>query len=121
MFCGVPAPETGYTRGCYLDVKKHNKIFVETACITFVFVCHQDKRPEVGGANIYLGFYGVLAPETAYTRVYYLGAKKHKDIRDKTAFITISFICHQDKRPRVGAANIYLEFHLLSAFWFAGN
>ena len=28
------------------------------------FVCHQDKKPGVGGTNIYLG----LAPETSYTK-----------------------------------------------------
>ena len=34
----------------------------------FSFVLHQEKRPGVGGTNIYLGFNGVLAPETGYTR-----------------------------------------------------
>ena len=43
-------------------------MFVETAFITFFFVCHQDKRPGVLGKKIYLWFYGVLAPETEYTR-----------------------------------------------------
>ena len=35
--------------------------------MTFSFVWDQDERPGVGGINIYLGFYGVLAPETGYT------------------------------------------------------
>ena len=42
------------------------------------FVCHQDKRRGVGGANIYLGFYGVLASETSYTRGYYITVKNTK-------------------------------------------
>ena len=66
------------------------------------FVCHQDKRPGVGGVNIYLGFYGVLAPEAGYTRGYYLDVKEHKDIFGENALITFVFICHQDKRPGVG-------------------
>ena len=44
------------------------------------FVFRQDKRPGVGGANIYLVFYGVLLPYTGYTGGYYLDVKKHKDI-----------------------------------------
>ena len=28
------------------------------------FFCHQDKRPGVDDAIVYLGFYGVLAPQT---------------------------------------------------------
>ena len=40
------------------------------------FVWYQDKRPGVGGANIF----NVIAPETGYTRGYYLFGKKNKDI-----------------------------------------
>ena len=63
-------------------------------------------RPGEGGANIYLGFFGVLLPETGYTRGYYLDFKKHKDKYLKTAFITFLFVCHQDKRPGEGGTNI---------------
>ena len=31
------------------------------------FIWDQDKRFGVGGSNIYLGIFGVLAPETGYT------------------------------------------------------
>ena len=74
------APGTGNTKRYYLDVKKHKDKFGETDFITFFFLCQQDKRPGVNGANIYFGFYGVLAPETGYTRGYDLGVKTHKDI-----------------------------------------
>ena len=84
--------ENGYTRGYYLVIKKHKAKFVETAFITFFFVCHQDKRPEVGGKNIYLRFYGVLAPETGYTRGYYLDVKNTKPMLVKTAVITFFFV-----------------------------
>ena len=69
---GVLLPETGCTSGYDFGVKKHKAKFFEIAFITFFFVCHQDKRPGVGEANNYLGFYGALAPETGYTRGYYL-------------------------------------------------
>ena len=66
----------------------------------------QDQWPGVDGANIYLGFYGVLAPETSYTRGYYLGVIKHEDKFGETALITF-FVWDQDKRPEVDGLNIY--------------
>ena len=67
-------------------------MFVETVFITVLFVCHQDKRPGVGGLNIYFGFHGVLAPEPGYTRGCYLYVKKHKSIFVETVFITNFFV-----------------------------
>ena len=46
----------------------------------------------MGASNIYLGFYGELAPETGYTRGYCLDVKKHKNIFGGTAFITFFFV-----------------------------
>ena len=43
----------------YLGLKQK-----ENSIKSVYFIWHQYKRPGVGGANIYLGFYGVLAPET---------------------------------------------------------
>ena len=46
--------------------------------------------PGLYGHNIHLGCFGLLAPETGYTR-YLLDNEKHNDIYGKITFVTFSF------------------------------
>ena len=42
----------------------------------YSFICDQNTRPGVDGLNIYLMCCSLLAPETGYTRGYYLGSEE---------------------------------------------
>ena len=96
VFYGLLAPETGCARGYYLFCKQN--IFGETAFITFPFIWDQEKRPGVGGLNIYLGFlvYWHLQLFTV-TKRYHLGKKECRYQFGVIVFYNI--FCHL--RPRV--------------------
>ena len=60
--------------------------------MTYSFIWEQDNRCGVVSLNIHLGCSDLLATETGYSRGYYLGSEKCKDLFGETVFLTYFFI-----------------------------